>query len=52
MRREATRTFDFRVTTVDFPQYVPLLEWFPAMLNRNLDTEKWNAQAIPVTLAA
>ena len=40
---------DFRVTTVDFPQYVPLLEWFPAMLNTNLGTEKWSAQAIPVT---
>ena len=46
---EGHEDVDFRVTTVDFPQYVPLLEWFPAMLNRNLDTEKWNAQAIPVT---
>ena len=41
---------DYKVTTVDFPpQYVPLLEWFPAMLNANLATEKWGGQAIPVT---
>ncbi len=46
---ESHDDLDFRVTTVDFPQYVPLLEWFPAMLNTGLDTEKWSAQAIPVT---
>ena len=46
---ESHDDLDFRVTTVDFPQYVPLLEWFPAMLNTNLGTEKWNAQAIPVS---
>ena len=46
---ESHEDADFLITTVDFPQYVPLLEWFPAMLNANLGTQKWGAQAIPVT---
>ena len=46
---ESHEDVDFRVTIVDTPDRLPLLEWFPAMLNRNLDTQKWNGQAIPIT---
>ena len=40
---------DFKVTIVDTPDRLALLEWFPAMLNQNLGTEQWGGQAIPIT---
>ena len=41
---------DFLLTTVgSSPQRVALQEWFPAMLNENLNTSQWGMQNIPVT---
>ena len=40
---------DFKVTIVDTPDRLALIEWFPAMLNQNLGTEQWGGQAIPIT---
>jgi ABC-type transport system substrate-binding protein len=40
---------DFKVTIVDSPDRLALIEWFPAMLNTNLDTDRWNGWAIPIT---